>query len=66
MSVSNDNIIALLGGGYTVKEIAGMLGMKKKTVEKRISTMKRKGNCKTVTQLVVNWLSLSKENILPV
>jgi DNA-binding NarL/FixJ family response regulator len=66
MNNSNDNIIALLGSGYTVKEVANMLGMKTKTVEKRIVTMKKKNHCKTVTQLVVNWLKLANDNILPV
>lgn len=56
---TNDQIIQLLASGYTVKEVAAMLHMKTKTAEKRISTMKRKGNCKTVTQLVVNWLKLN-------
>jgi len=56
---TNDQIIQLLGSGYTVKEVANLLNMKTKTVEKRISTMKRKGNCKTVTQWVVNWLKLN-------
>jgi DNA-binding NarL/FixJ family response regulator len=56
---TNDQIIQLLGSGYTVKEIAAMLEMKKKTVEKRISTMKRKQECKTVTHLVVKWLGLT-------
>jgi DNA-binding NarL/FixJ family response regulator len=58
MPNTNDQIIQLLGSGYTVKEIADMLQMKKKTVEKRISTMKRKQDCKTVTHLVVKWLGL--------
>jgi DNA-binding CsgD family transcriptional regulator len=66
MTKTNDEIIQLLGSGYTVKEIANMLGMKTKTVEKRISTMKRRNDCKTVTQLVVNWLKLANENVLPV
>jgi DNA-binding CsgD family transcriptional regulator len=66
MNKSNDNIIALLGSGYTVKEVANMLGMKTKTVEKRIMTMKQKNKCKTVTQLVVNWLKLANENVQPV
>jgi DNA-binding NarL/FixJ family response regulator len=66
MNNSNDNIIALLGSGYTVKEVANMLGMKTNTVEKRIKTMKRKSQCNTVTQLVVNWLKLANDNILPV
>jgi DNA-binding NarL/FixJ family response regulator len=56
---TNDQIIQLLGSGYTVKEVAVMLEMKKKTVEKRISTMKRKQDCKTVTHLVVKWLGLA-------
>lgn len=55
---TNDQIIQLLGSGFTVKEIATMLNMKKKTVEKRISTMKRKQDCKTVTHLVVKWLGI--------
>jgi DNA-binding NarL/FixJ family response regulator len=58
MPNTNDQIIQLLGSGFTVKEIAEMLQMKKKTVEKRISTMKRKQDCKTVTHLVVKWLGL--------
>jgi DNA-binding NarL/FixJ family response regulator len=56
---TNDQIIQLLGSGFTVKEVAAMLKMKTKTVEKRISTMKRKQDCKTVTHLVVKWLGLS-------
>jgi DNA-binding NarL/FixJ family response regulator len=56
---TNDQIIQLLGSGYTVKEVAVMLYMKKKTVEKRISTMKKKQDCKTVTHLVVKWLGIS-------
>jgi len=63
---TNDQIIQLLGSGFTVKEVAAMLDMKKKTVEKRISTMKRKENCKTVTQLVVNMLKISIASIGPV
>jgi DNA-binding NarL/FixJ family response regulator len=57
--ITNDQIIQLLASGYTVKEVANMLSMKIKTVEKRISTMKRKQECKTVTHLVVKWLGLS-------
>jgi DNA-binding CsgD family transcriptional regulator len=55
---TNDQIIQLLGSGYTVKEVADMLNMKKFTVDKRIKTMKRKRECKTVTHLVVKWLGL--------
>jgi DNA-binding NarL/FixJ family response regulator len=55
---TNDQIIELLSCGYTVKEVANMLNMKTKTVEKRISTMKKKQECKTVTHLVVKWLGL--------
>lgn len=66
MNNSNDNIIALLASGYTVKEVANNLGMKTKTVEWRIGAMKKRHKCKTVTQLVVNWLKLSPESILPV
>jgi DNA-binding NarL/FixJ family response regulator len=56
---TNDQIIQLLGSGFTVKEIATMLNMKKKTVEWRISAMKKRNQCKTVTHLVVKWLGLS-------
>lgn len=55
---TNDQIIQLLGSGYTVKEIAVMLKMKFVTVRKRIVTMKKKQDCKTVTHLVVKWLGL--------
>lgn len=55
---TNDQIIELLGSGYTVKEIAVMLNMKFVTVRKRIVTMKKKQECKTVTHLVVKWLGL--------
>lgn len=57
---TNDQIIELLGSGFTVKELSNILGMNKKTVEKRISTMKKKLQCKTVTQLVVKSLGLGK------
>lgn len=56
---TNDQIIQLLASGYTVKEVAAMLDMKKKTVEKRICTMKKKQDCKTVTHLVVKWLGMA-------
>lgn len=55
---NNDQIIQLLGSGYTVKEVAVLLNMKKSTVDKRIKTMRKKQDCKTVTQLVVKWLGL--------
>ena len=55
---TNDQIIQLLGSGFTVKEVAAMLQMKTKTVEKRISTMRKKQDCKTVTHLVVKILGL--------
>jgi DNA-binding NarL/FixJ family response regulator len=56
---TNDQIIQLLASGYTVKEIAADLKMKFVTVKKRIVTMKKKNDCKTVTHLVVKWLELS-------
>lgn len=63
---NNSEIIQLLGSGYTVKEVAAMLNMKKKTVEKRITTMRKKENCRTVTQLVVNMLKLNNSDLKPV
>ena len=57
--ITNDQIIQLLGSGYTVKEIAVLLNMKFVTVKKRIVTMKKRNNCKTVTHLVVKCLSLT-------
>lgn len=62
----NDQIIQLLGSGYTVKEVANMLNMKFVTVRKRITTMKKKNDCKTVTQLVVNMLKLNNSGLQPV
>jgi DNA-binding NarL/FixJ family response regulator len=61
--IINDQIIQLLGSGFTVKEVATMLNMKTKTVEKRISTMKRKQDCKTVTHLVVKWLGMGLQPV---
>ena len=58
---TNDQIIQLLGSGFTVKEIAVMLDMKKFTIQKRIKTMKKKQDCKTVTHLVVKWLGLIRQ-----
>jgi DNA-binding NarL/FixJ family response regulator len=55
---TNDQIIQLLASGYTVKEVANMVNMKKKTVEWRISEMKKRNHCKTVTHLVVKWLGM--------
>jgi DNA-binding CsgD family transcriptional regulator len=66
MNNSNDQIIQLLGSGYTVKEVANITGMKRYSVERRIRNMKKMRGCKTVTQLVVNWLKLSNESIIPV
>lgn len=63
MTPSNNDIIELLSSGYTVKEIAPMLNMKFWTVKKRIRTMMKKEECKTVTQLVVNKLKLSGEKV---
>lgn len=63
---TNDQIIQLLGSGYTVKEVAVMLNMKFVTVRKRIVTMKKKNDCKTVTQLVVNMLKLNNPGLQPV
>lgn len=63
---SNDQIIQLLASGYTVKEVAGYLGMKKQTVDKRIRVMKRKYQCKSAIQLVVKWLQLIPDDIIPI
>jgi DNA-binding NarL/FixJ family response regulator len=57
MTQTNENIILLLSAGYTVKEIAAMLDMKFVTVRKRIYTMMRKSQARTVTQLVVKKLN---------
>lgn len=59
MTPSNNDIIELLSSGYTVKEIAAMLNMNRRTLEKRINTMRQKHQAKTVTQLVVNMLRLN-------
>lgn len=63
MTPSNNDIIELLSSGYTVKEIAPMLGMRFWTVKKRIRTMMKKSEARTVTQLVVNHLKLSGDKV---
>lgn len=62
----NNQIIQLLASGYTVKEVAGLLGMKKQTVDKRIRVMRKKYQCKSAIQLVVKWLQLAPDDVLPV
>lgn len=62
---TNDQIIQLLGSGYTVKEVAGKIGMKKFTVQNRIKIMKQRQNCRTVTHLVVKMLRLNVAIIDP-
>lgn len=49
-------IIKLLAEGKTVKEIASITGINKRTIEKRIEVLKKKNGCLTVTQLVVKLL----------
>lgn len=63
MTPSNNDIIELLSSGYTVKEIAAMLNMNRRTLEKRITTMRQKHQAKTVTQLVVNMLKLNGDKV---
>lgn len=63
MTPSNNDIIELLSSGYTVKEIAAMLNMRFWTVKKRIRTMMKQKEARTVTQLVVNWLKLGSEKV---
>lgn len=53
LTPTNRTIVELLAKGKTVKEIASDMKMNLHTVTKRITTMKKKNNCLTVTQLVV-------------
>jgi len=50
---SNNRIIQLLADGKTVKEVADLLSMPRRTVEDRILGMRKTNRCATVTQLVV-------------
>lgn len=63
MTPSNNDIILLLSSGYTVKEIAAMLNMRFWTVKKRIRTMMKNTESRTVTHLVVNQLKLNGEKV---
>jgi DNA-binding NarL/FixJ family response regulator len=54
---SNNRIIDLLAAGKTVKEIAEVLSMSKRTVEDRIYELRKKEKCTTVTQLVMKLLN---------
>lgn len=53
LTPTNRTIVELLAKGKTVKEIAGDMKMKTKTIEKRIAKMRKNYKCLTVTQLVV-------------
>lgn len=50
---TNRKIIQLMGDGNTDKEIAALLNMPVKTVQKKVSTMLKKHDCRNRTQLVL-------------
>lgn len=55
MSITETNakIIQLMGEGNTDKEIASELKIPVRTVQKKVSTMLKKHECRTRTQLVL-------------
>lgn len=53
MNEQNKLIIQLLAEGLTVKEAAAKMNMNPRTVEGWIYKMRKKLNCKTVTELVM-------------
>jgi len=54
--MNNSKIVQLLADGYTVKEISVELNINKRTLEKRILDMRDRFICKTVSQLVANFI----------
>lgn len=54
-------IIKLLSEGKTVKEVANITGINKRTLEKKIENMKKENKCVNIVQLVVK-LSLINDH----
>lgn len=58
MNEQNKRILELLSEGKALKEIADIIGMKERTIEKRLDNMRRKEHCRSTIQLVVKILLL--------
>lgn len=59
--IPHDKLIDLLANGNTIRAIAKANDVKRYTLERQIDRLKTKHNCKTVTQLVVQF-KLSEVN----
>jgi DNA-binding NarL/FixJ family response regulator len=53
--LSHEKLIDLLANGSTIRSIAKTNNIKLYTLERQIDRLKTKHNCKTVTQLVVQF-----------
>ena len=54
--MKDSEIIQHLANGMTVNEIAELSGKNKRSIEGRISVLRERHDCKTVTQLVVCYI----------
>lgn len=54
--VINDKIIEYLSLGLTAKEIAAIVGLKTRGMEKRIATLRKRYDARSVTHLVCAYL----------
>lgn len=54
--MTNSQLVQYLADGYTVSEIADEEKVSRRTLEKRILNLRNECLCKTVAQLVANYL----------
>lgn len=59
--IPHEKLIDLLAAGNTIRGISKSTGIKLPTLERQIDRLKAKNNCRTVTQLVVQF-KLSEVN----
>lgn len=54
--MTNAQIVQRLADGYVVREISAESGINRRTLEERIMNLRNQCLCKTVAQLVANYL----------
>lgn len=57
-TMTDCELIQMLINGYTVKEIAEVKNINRRTLEKRIIILRKRCEAKTVTQLACNYFRL--------
>lgn len=57
------DIIKLLSEGKTVKEVAALTGINRRTLEKRLETMRQENQCVNMVQLIVKKMQAENDKI---